>query len=235
MIQCVAIDDEPLALKQMVNYVKKTPNLELLSSFTSAIKALDFLQNNEVDLLFLDINMPDLSGIDFVKSLSNPPKVIFTTAYREYALEGFQVDAADYLVKPISYSDFLLSVDKTRTRYFNKLVEPVVDDNYLFIKSEYRTLRINYDDIVYIESMSDYVRLHLDEKKSVMALMSMRKIMGHLPSSIFMRVHRSFIVNLSKIHTIERNRIIFNKDEYIPVSDQYKDDFQSFVDTHFVK
>ena len=164
MIKCIAIDDEPLALGQIISYIEKTPYLKSEASFSSAIKALDYLQNNKVDLMFVDINMPDMSGMDFVKSLNTPPKVIFTTAYREFAIEGFKVDAADYLLKPISYPNFLKAVAKTKERYFS-IVEtaPTIQNNeqFLFIKSEYRIIRIEFDDIQYIEGMSDYLRIHL--------------------------------------------------------------------------
>ncbi|MGQ1891503.1 LytR/AlgR family response regulator transcription factor [Thermophagus sp. OGC60D27] len=238
MINCVSIDDEPLALKQINGYIEKIPYLKLLSSFSSAIKALDFLQNNEVDLMFVDINMPDLSGMDFVKSLSHPPKVIFTTAYREYAAEGFQVDAADYLVKPISFPAFAKAVDKTKQRYF-QIDEPQEsirnNGQFLFIKSEYKIVRINLEDIKYIEGMRDYVRIHLDNEKPIMALLGMKNIQQHLPSKSFMRVHRSYIVNLNKIHTIERNRIVFDQKVYIPISEQYKEEFQKYLDSNFLK
>lgn len=238
MITCIAIDDEPLALKQIESYIEKIPGLNLLQSFGSAIKALDFLQKNEVDLMFVDINMPDLSGMEFVKSLSNPPKVIFTTAYREYAVEGFQVDAADYLIKPISFAAFSKTVEKTKQRYFTQKEEVTSiksDEKFLFIKSEYKIVRINLIDIKYIEGMRDYIRIHLVNEKPIMALLNMGKIMDHLPVKSFMRVHSSYIVNLDKIQTIERNRIIFDKDVYIPVSKQYKDDFEKFLDDNFLK
>lgn len=233
MIKCIAIDDEPLALKQMSSYIKKTPNLELASAFTSAIKALDYVQNNSIDLMLVDINMPDLNGLDFVKSLTNPPKVIFTTAYREYAVEGFKVDAADYLVKPIAYADFLLSVNKVVNRYFTPVqnttpAQSTISDESIFIKSEYKTLRINLKDILFIESKSDYIRLHLEQDKPIMALMSMKKMSEHLPDN-FMRVHRSYIVNLNKIAQIERGRIVFGN-TYIAVSEQHKDEFNSFLE-----
>lgn len=237
MIRCIAIDDEPLALRQIVTYIEKTPFLELAGSFNSAIKALDFLQENEVDLMFVDINMPDLTGLDFVKSLPSTSKVIFTTAYREFAYEGFQLDAADYLVKPIGYADFLKAVTKTKERFFTSKTNAETvekNDQYLFIKSEYKIVRINFNDITFIESMRDYVRIHLAAQKPVMALMSIQKMYDFLPKSDFMRVHRSFIVNLGKITTIERNRIVFDKD-YIPISEQYKDVFQEFLDNRFLK
>lgn len=236
MIKCIAIDDEPLALRQMGNYIEKIPGLNLIQSFASALKALEFLHENEVDLMVVDINMPDLTGMEFVKSLTNPPKVIFTTAYREYAVEGFQVDASDYLVKPISFAAFSKAFEKTIQRYFSprKASESIQhDEKFLFIKSEYKVVRINLSDIKYIEGMRDYVRIHQVNEKPIMALLTMSKIMEHLPSKSFMRVHRSYIVNLDKIQTIERNRIIFDKDKYIPVSEQYKDDFQKFLDENF--
>lgn len=238
MIRCLAIDDEPLALEQMCSYIEKTPFLELAGKFHSAVKATEFLQKNTVDLMFVDINMPDLSGMDFVKSLNNPPKVIFTTAYREYAYEGFKIDAADYLVKPISYADFLKSVDKVNERYFtdtNKEVEVQKSDEFLFIKSEYKIIRIAFDKIKYIEGMRDYIKIFLENQKPVMTLMSVKKIHEHLPSKDFMRVHRSWIVNLNKITAIERSRIIFDEDVYIPVSEQYKEEFQEFLDNNFLK
>ena len=237
MIRCIAIDDEPLALQQMTSYIEKTPFLDLQGAFDNALSALEFLQTEEVDLMYVDINMPDLSGMDFVKSLSNPPKVIFTTAYRDYALEGYKVDAADYLLKPISYLDFLSASEKTRQRYFDiKEVEQSIqtNDEFLFIKSEYKIVKIAYADIEYIEGMREYVRIFLKDQKAIMTLMSMKKMEEHLPKSNFMRVHRSYIVNLNRVSTIERMRIVFGK-VYIPVSDQYKEGFQHFIDDKFLK
>ena len=238
MINCIAIDDEPLALKQICAYVEKIPVLNLTESFSSAIKAIGFLQDNPIDLMFVDINMPDLSGMEFVKSLVNPPKVIFTTAYREHAVEGFLVDAADYLVKPISFAAFLASVNKTIERYFTeKNSEASIrhNDKFLFLKTEYKIVRIDINNIKYIEGMRDYIRIHQVSEKPIMTLVKMRDILDHLPSDSFMRVHRSYIVNLDKVQTIERNRIIFDEDVYIPVSEQYKDDFQQFLDNNFLK
>jgi len=238
MIRCIAIDDEPLALTQIVSYIEKTPFLELIEKFESALLAVNWLNENETDLMFVDINMPDLSGMDFVKSLNHPPKVIFTTAYSEYALEGFQVDAADYLLKPISYAAFLKAAQKAKDRFFTRptSVEKLEsNEDFLFIKTEYKLQRINLKDIKYVESMREYVRIYLENQSPIMTLLSMKKLMEHLPQKNFMRVHRSFIVNLNKITTIERNRIIFDKDVYIPVSEQYKEHFQKFLETNFLK
>lgn len=237
MIHCICIDDEPLALKQMAAYIEKTPFLELSGQFESALSAMDFVASNNVDLMFVDINMPDLSGMEFVKTLSNGPKVIFTTAYSEYALEGFKVNAVDYLLKPISYADFLKAANKAKDLYFSEPEESESighGDDFLFIKSEYKVVRVNYRDIKYIEGMREYVRIYLDNDAPVMALMSIKKLVEHLPEASFMRVHRSFIVNLAKITTIERNRIVFDK-TYIPISDQYKNAFQEFLDNKFLR
>jgi DNA-binding LytR/AlgR family response regulator len=237
MISCIAIDDEPLALRQMVDYIQKTPFLELVNQFESALPALRFLQDNKVDLMFVDINMPDLNGMDFVKSLSNPPKVIFTTAYSEYAIEGFKVDAVDYILKPISYPDFLKASERAHQRFKTTIsdTDEITHNNeFLFIKSEHKILRINLSEIKYIESMREYVRIHSETDKPVMALMSMKKMEEYLPESDFMRVHRSYIVNLKKITTIERNRIVFDNKVYIPVSDQYKEQFQEYLKKNFL-
>ena len=237
MIPCIAIDDEPLALKQIVNYIDKTPFLTLIAQFESALEAVSFLQESEVSLMFVDINMPDLNGMDFVKSLNNPPKVIFTTAYSEYALEGFRVNAVDYLLKPIGYSQFLKASEKAKDWIQFKEGENTEvhgNDKFLFIKSEYKILRINLSDIKYIEGMREYVRIHLINEKPVMALMSMKKMEGFLPNAKFMRVHRSFIVSLDKITTIERNRIVFDAKTYIPVSEQYKEKFQQYLNDNFL-
>jgi two-component system LytT family response regulator len=228
MIRCIVIEDEPLALRQMVSYIEKTPFLELGASFDNALDALTFLNENETDLMFVDINLPDLNGMDFVKSLKNAPKVVFTTAYREYAVEGFRVDALDYLVKPISYADFLQAANRAAEKITKK------EDEFLLVKSEYKSIRINLADILYIEGMREYVRIHLaGGARPVMTLLSMKSIEQRLPSTKFMRIHRSYIVNLARITTIERNRIVFDK-EYIPVGDQYKDAFQKFVDGNFL-
>ncbi len=236
MINCIAIDDEPLALRQITSYIDKTPFLELQKSFESAIEALSYLQENSVELMFVDINMPDLNGMDFVKSLENPPKIIFTTAYSEYALEGFKVDALDYLLKPIDYATFLKSSNKAKSWFSlqNSKPEQINSNNdFLFIKSEYKILRVKLNDIKYIEGMREYVRIHLINEKPIMTLLSMKVVEQQLPSDSFMRVHRSFIVNLKMITTIERNRIVFDK-VYIPISEQHKEDFQKFINNNFL-
>jgi two-component system LytT family response regulator len=240
-IRCIAIDDEPLALKQIGGYIRKTPFLELVSLCNNALDAMAFMENGQVDLVFVDISMPDLSGIDFVKSLQEKPLVVFTTAYSEYAVEGFRVDATDYLLKPIGYKDFLTAANKVKTRFelLNKGVSGNVTlqdkPDHLFVKSGYKLIRIELSDIKYIESMHEYVRLHMINEKPVMTLASMKSIEEQLPPEKFLRVHRSFIVNKDRIRMIERNRIIFDNNVYIPVSDQYKARFQEFLNNNFLE
>jgi two-component system LytT family response regulator len=209
----------------------------LAGAFDSALKAIAILKAEKIDLLYVDINMPDLSGMDFVKSLDDPPMIVFVTAYSEYALEGFRVDAIDYLLKPVSYGDFLKSANKVKSWFDNhyntsEVVRSAKD--FLFIKSDYKILRINFDNIKYIEGMSEYIKIHLTDSRPVMTLLSMKAIEEQLPSDKFMRVHRSYIVNLSKISVIERSRIIFDGKVYVPVSEQYKNVFQNYIDKNFL-
>lgn len=236
-LRCIAVDDEPLALKQMVAYVEKTPFLELVGASTRAIEGLEMVNRETPDLLFADINMPDLNGIELAKSLSKPCMVIFTTAYSEYAIEGFKVDAVDYLLKPIGYSDFLKAANKAHQLHNLKhtTTESVSEsDTHLFVRSEYRLVRIPFSDIKYIEGMREYVRIHLSDGNAIMTLLSMKSLEERLPKGSFMRVHRSFIVNLSKISIIERNRIVFDKNVYIPIGDQYKEAFDHYISKSFL-
>ena len=237
-LQCFAIDDEPLALKQMCSYIEQTPFLELLGSFTHAVTALEKIHVLQPDLLFIDINMPLLNGVELVQSLHHPCMVIFTTAYDQYALEGFRVDAVDYLLKPISYPAFLKAANKAM-KLQNADTKPAQEtlsgnDEGLFVKSEYRMLRIRFNEIKYIEGMREYVRIHLTDNKSVMTLLSMKALEERLPPNQFMRVHRSYIVNLNKVNIIERNRIVFDKDVYILVGMQYKETFQAWMEKNFI-
>ena len=239
MIRTIAIDDEPLALQLVTSYVEKTPTLELSGTFDNPIDAMEFLDKNEIDLIFLDIEMPDLSGLEFTRILTNKPKIIFTTAYEKYALQGFKLDAIDYLLKPFSYEEFYKAAEKAKKQIgyerANKKDEDV-DSNqeFLFLKSEYKIRRINFNNIIYIEGLKDYVKVFLkDESKPIMSLSSLKALEAKLPEDKFMRVHRSFIVNLEKIDTIERSRIVFGK-VYIPVSEQYKEVFNNFVKNNFL-
>jgi DNA-binding LytR/AlgR family response regulator len=236
-VKCIAIDDEPLALKQVASYIQQIPFLELVGECSSAFEALEILELKQVDLMFVDINMPDLNGLEFVKSLTKKPLLIFTTAYSEYALEGFKVDALDYLLKPFSFAEFSKSASKARTQFELLKNEPEKlesNDYYLFIKSEYKLVRINLNDVLYIEGMKEYVRIHLSGQKPVMTLLSMKSLEEKLPDDNFMRVHRSYIVNLKKVTVVERFRIVFNDKVRIPISENYKEKFQKFLDQNFM-
>ncbi|OFY64476.1 MAG: DNA-binding response regulator [Bacteroidetes bacterium RBG_13_42_15] len=237
MISTIAIDDEPLALQLITGYIEKTPGLKLAGKFDNPLDAMDFIARENVDLIFIDIQMPDLSGLEFTRSMTKGPKVIFTTAYAKYALDGFKLDVVDYLLKPFSFEEFLKAVQKVqRLIKLEKGIPDQVDANneFLFLKSDYKIKRINFNDILYIEGLKDYVKIYTQNSiKPVMSLTTMKLLESKLPESRFMRVHRSFIVNLEKIDTIERSRIVFGK-TYIPVTDQYKDKFQEFLDKNFL-
>ncbi|MBJ7882974.1 LytR/AlgR family response regulator transcription factor [Gelidibacter salicanalis] len=232
-ITCVIVDDEPMALNLVESYVEKTPFLELKNKCSSAIEAMEFLKTNPVDVLFLDIQMPDLSGIEFSKMLPKETRVIFTTAFDQYALEGFKVDALDYLLKPFDYAEFLAAANKASTWF--SLVEgkkeAVVskEKEFLFVKSEYKQLRIKLSDVLYFEGLKDYIKIWLkDNPKPILTLMSLKSLEEELPETQFLRVHRSFIVSLKNIEEIERSQIIINK-QRITVSEQYKPRFLEFI------
>jgi two-component system LytT family response regulator len=238
MIKCIAIDDEPLAVKKIAGYIGKIPFLELVAECRNASEAMSIMSQNDIQLLFIDINMPDINGMDFVKSLANPPYIVFTTAYSEYAVEGFQVEAVDYLLKPISFTNFLKAANKVKNLIdlsSNSQKESLsTTANHLFVKSEYKLIRIELDDIKYIESQHEYIKIFLINSNPVMTQVSLKSIDEQLPSDRFMRVHRSFIVNLARVSVIERNRIVFDDKIYIPVSEQYKEKFQEYIDKNFV-
>ena len=235
-ITCVIVDDEPMALNLVESYVEKTPFLALKKKCSSAIEALEFIKNEPVDLLFLDIQMPDLSGIAFSKMVPKETRIIFTTAFDQYALEGFKVEALDYLLKPFDYAEFLEAANKA-SKWFSLIhgkQETILSDEkeFLFVKSEYKQLRIKLDDVLYFESLKDYIKIWLkDNPKPILTLMSLKLLEDELPSNKFMRVHRSFIVALKNIEVIERSQIIINK-ERITVSEQYKTNFLEFVNNN---
>jgi two-component system, LytTR family, response regulator LytT len=235
-IKCLAIDDEPYALKQIADYILKTPFLELSGKCSNAFEAMEIMASTEIDLIFIDINMPEMSGLDFVKTLAPGTKSIFTTAYSQFAVESYKIDAMDYLLKPITYDDFLRAANKAQKFFLqnqNKPNEQVIRDHF-FVNSNGKILRINLQEIDFIESMSEYVKIYLTGQKPVISLMSLKNLEKSLPGDRFMRVHRSYIVNLQKITTIERNRIVFYGNTFIPVSEQYKTDFKKFIDTNFL-
>lgn len=238
-IKCIIVDDEPLALDLIESYVLKTPFLDLLEKFTSPYQAMQFVTTTQVDLIFLDIQMPGITGIELSKILQNGPKVVFTTAYSQYALDGFKVDALDYLVKPFNYQEFLKSANKALTWFSmtNKQADEKPtnnDENAIFVKSDYKLLKIEYSKIIYIEGLKDYVKIYLtDHPKPILTLMTLKSLEERLPSDDFMRVHRSYIVCLNKITIVERSRIVFGS-VYIPIADGYKVKFQEFLDKRFL-
>ena len=237
MITAIAIDDEPLALQLVSGYIGKTPGLKLIGKFDNPLDAADFLNENSVDLIFVDIQMPDLSGIEFTRLLEKGPKIIFTTAYEKYALEGYKLEIVDYLLKPFSYEEFLFSVRKAqRMIRLEQKARVNVDSNnkFLFLKSDYKIRRINFNEIIFIEGLKDYAKIYTQNNaKPVLSLTTRKLLESKLPAGKFMRVHRSFIVNLDKIDTIDRSRIVFGK-TYIPVSELYKEKFQQYLDKNFI-
>ena len=236
--RCLAIDDEPLALKQLVTYIDKVPFLELAAQCQSALEAREFLENDTVDAIFCDINMPDLNGMDFVKSLAVPPFVVFTTAYSEYAVEGFRVNAVDYLLKPFGFQEFQRAVRRLLERKGMASPQPSqkeeTDMDTLFLKTDNRIVNVNISDIRYVEAMSEYLKVWLDSQpKPIITLLSMKKIEERLPN-YFMRIHRSYIINLTKIKEVNKNRIVMDADTYLPIGDLYKDVFQKYISTKFL-
>ncbi|PXV58906.1 DNA-binding LytR/AlgR family response regulator [Dysgonomonas alginatilytica] len=229
-LRCVIIDDEPLAIDLLKSYAGQTPYLELVATFENPLDAMETLRAGNIQVLYLDINMPQINGLEFSKTLSASTRIIFTTAYDQYAIDGFRLNALDYLLKPISYTEFLQASNKALEWF--KLVDSN-EASSIFVKSGYRMEKIELADVLYIENQKDYVKFHLEGVlEPVSSLMSMQSLDEKLPAKQFMRVHRSFIVNLHKIKTIERNCIVFGK-EYIPVSDSYKDKFMEFLNKHF--
>jgi len=238
MINCLAIDDEPLALDIIEEFVKKIPFLNLMSKCRSAFAAMEQMQKNEIHLLYLDINMPDITGIQFLGSLQNKPMVIFTTAYEKYAIEGYELDVVDYLLKPIPFDRFLKASNKAYELYNlrNRIVSPIVNtstpesvNDFLFVRSDYQTIKINFAEIRFIEGLKDYIKIYLDKReKPILTLLSLKAIEEKLPSSDFIRVHRSFIVAISNIQSIRKNKI-FIADKEIPIGDIYQENVNKII------
>lgn len=236
ILNCAIIDDEPLAAELLASYARRVPELNLIGSYNSAIDAMGVIRNNPVDLIFLDIQMPELSGLELARMLPKRTKIIFTTAFDNYAIDGYKVNAFDYLLKPISFEFFVKSVNKV-IEYMTELYKTNLSENnnYIYIKSEYRLVKIVIDNILYVEGLKDYIKIYLsDGQKPILSLMSMKTIENALPDDKFMRVHRSYIVNKSCIDIIERGRIIIGK-TVIPVSESYKDIFQKYMDNHTIQ
>lgn len=233
ILSCAIIDDEPLAADLLESYARKTPELHLVGAFESALTAMKVLRENPVDLLFLDIQMPELSGLEFAKILPKDTKIIFTTAFDRYAIEGYKVNAIDYLLKPISYETFVKSVNKAVELVIKENRQRVMaQDRFLYVKSEYKLMQIKLDDILYVEGLKDYIKIYLaDDRKPIMSLMNMKKIDDYLPRPQFMRVHRSYIVNMQRVTMIDRGRMVI-AENFLPVSESYKEIVQEFLDNH---
>ena len=228
-LNCAIVDDEPLALNLMESYVKRTEFLTLVGKYSSAVQAMKELPEKHVDLLFLDIQMPELSGLEYSKMVDSRTRIIFTTAFEQYAIDGYKVNALDYLLKPIAYVDFLQAANKAM-QWFELLQKPQEEIDSIFVKSEYKLVQIELKNILYVEGLKDYVKIYEEGmSKPVLSLMSMKAMEELLPSSRFMRVHRSYIVQKEKIRIVDRGRIVFDK-TYIPISDSYKQAFQDYLD-----
>lgn len=220
MLKCCLLDDEPLAIKLLSGYVAKTPMLELTLATTDPFKALAAVQSGQVDLILLDIQMPELTGIQFMKIIENKCGVIITTAYKDYALQGFEFDVIDYLLKPISFEKFHAAIQKA-TQRLNTQLPPKDYNHYLFVKSEHRLIKVNFDEIFYFESFRDYITIHTTSDK-IMTLQSLRSFEETLPSDKFLRIHKSHLIAIDKINAIENNRILINN-TFLPIGEVYRD------------
>lgn len=236
-MKCIIIDDEPLAIDVLMDYCRKLDFVELEGTFTNPLEAISVIKEKKIDLIFCDIEMPQINGIDFITSLDNTPMFIFTTAYSQYAVEGFNLNAIDYLVKPIPYNRFIKAISRAKEVMAYK--KNTVNDNvfpshgetatatpkYIFVKAEYESVKINLDDIEYIQGLKDYLKIHVSgTNKAILTLMSFKEILDKLPNHQFLRVHKSFVVNISCIRTVQRNRIVIN-DVRIPIGESYKSSF----------
>ena len=231
-INCAIIDDEPLAAELLKSYAKKTPFLNLTGTYSSALEAMKELRDQPAQLLFLDIQMPELSGIEFAKILPPETKIIFTTAFQQYAIEGYKVNALDYLMKPIAYEDFLKAANKALEWFsVTQKQQTYADDRFMYVKSDYKLVRVALDDILYIEGLKDYVRIYLEDGQRIMSLMNMKKLEDYLPHPEFLRTHRSFIVHMTKAQSVERFRIVFDN-QFIPISDSYKEEVLEYFEQH---
>lgn len=242
MIRCIIVDDEPLALSQMRGYAERVPFLECVAECSNATEAMTEIEKGGVDVMFLDVNMPGITGLQLVRNLANPPKVVFTTAYSEHAVEGFKVDAVDYILKPFGFDEFLRAASKVNNlcamenaaRCSREVRDDGCDES-LFVKSDYRVLRVPIRSIRYVESMSEYVRIFVEgESKPIVSLLSMKKVEDSLPKEHFMRVHRSYIVNLHKVNEVSRMRIVYDGNVFVPIGDMYKEKFFEYIEEHYI-
>ncbi len=231
-IKTLLVDDEPLALQVLENYVSQLPELELAGMCSNAIEANEKIQNEDIDLICLDIKMPQISGIDFLKSLKNPPLVIFTTAFSNYALESYSLDVVDYLLKPISFDRFMMAINKVTERMGSKKSQSQHEDDYFYVKADKKLIRVKYEDIIYIEGLKDYVIIRVDESR-IVTLQTMKSLTDKLPDDRFIRVHRSYLVNIDRINSIMGNMIeVFEKGKtkLIPIGKNYKDELMETIE-----
>lgn len=245
MLTCAIIDDEPLAVQLLESYVKKTPYLELVRTFGNAVEAADVLKDNPVDLLFLDIQMPDMNGLEFARFMPSRARIVYTTAFGQYAVESYRVDALDYLLKPVGYSDFLAAAERAKAwfglqdaahapaaRQNNGTPQPSMDS--VFVKSEYKVIRIRVQDILYVEGLKDYIKIYTaTQPKPILSLTSMHGIADSLPSTQFLRIHRSYIVNMEQVSHLERGQIVFG-DKLLPVSESNREKVQAYINARMI-
>ncbi|MCD0468501.1 LytTR family DNA-binding domain-containing protein [Flavobacterium sp. JAS] len=232
-MKCVIIDDEPLAVELLEDFVRKVDSLELVSTFNNAIDAVSFINQNSIDLIFLDIQMPHFSGIDFLNTIEKKPLIIFTTAYSDYAVEGFNLGAVDYLVKPIPFHRFLKSVVRAQQvlnpataiqAISENTTAPELEQDFMFVRAEYENVKMNFSDILFIEGLKDYVKIYTTDNKFTLTLISLIKLENLLFSKGFSRIHRSYIINIKHVKSIQKNKVLIS-DKRIPISESYKNAF----------
>ena len=231
--KCIIVDDEPLARELITSHLANFDNFELVDSFENALKAYTFLETNSVDLLFLDIEMPLLKGNDFLKKLKNPPKVIFTTAYREYAIEGYELNVIDYLLKPITFDRFFVSIEKFKQLQAPKKENKTIPENHIFVSSGNKNIKIIFEEILYVESLKDYITIHLENGKSHHIKQNISAFEKQLDSN-FIRIHRSYIIHARKLMAYSKNEVEINGIE-IPIGNSYKENWQNHLDTVILK
>lgn len=235
-IRCIAIDDEPMALEKLTNYIGKVPYLELVAACTCPCEAMQVMSDNKIDALFIDINMPDISGMDFVRALPDPPAVVFITAYAEHAAESYKVRAVDYILKPYSFVDFQRAAEYVRQACAMKQQDsPTHSDNgYVFLKVDYRYVRVKLDDIIYIEGMNEYLKIYVRNSDPLLVHTTFKQMNGHLPDN-FLQVHRSYVVNVNHILEVERSIVLMEGGKHISISDSNKDAFMSYIGRYSVR
>lgn len=233
-IKCIAIDDEPMALEKLENYISKVPYLELVAACSNPCDAMQVMAENRIDALFIDINMPDINGMDFIKALPDPPMVVFITAYSEFAAESYKVRAVDYLLKPYSFVDFQRTAEYVRMRYEDMQQENRVADDLIFLKVDYRFVRVSLRDIVYIEGMNEYLKVYLKSGDPLLVHTTFKQMNGHLPEN-FRQVHRSYVVNVNHVVEVERSTVLLEGGKRISISESNKDAFMSYIGKYLIR